>query len=200
VTASNLNDDVDLSGINNLGFDVVNLVATINLNQELDLRQLASDLPASEYHPERFPFLVYRPEQSDATALIPTNGTVSISGAKNKEQLIKTTKNLLSNLSKLGIQIDIDVDSLELQNVVATGELDVELDLATVTIGLGVENCEYEPEQFPGVIYRKPELPVVLLFSSGKIVVTGAKSYKQALEACEAISEDILALFGNESC
>ncbi len=61
------------------------------------------------------------------------------------------------------------------QNIVASADLEVELNLDAIVFGL--PNCEYEPEQFPGLIYRlkKPKV-VLLLFGSGKIVCTGAKT------------------------
>jgi len=49
--------------------------------------------------------------------------------------------------------------------------------LNAVALGLGFENIEYEPEQFPGLVYRiKQPKVVVLIFGSGKLVITGGKS------------------------
>jgi transcription initiation factor TFIID TATA-box-binding protein len=73
------------------------------------------------------------------------------------------------------------------QNVVATANLGAELNLDAIAIGL--DNTEYEPEQFPGLVYRMKDPKVVLLlFGSGKIVITGAKSLEDAERAAENVT------------
>lgn len=176
------------------GFEVVNLVSTIELNQELELDWVASKLPAAEYHPERSPFLVYRPEHLQATSLIPTNGTVSVVGAKSRERLVEATENLLSELSALGVPIEKGVEDLTVQNVVISSDFETELDLATIAISLGLERCEYEPEQFPGLIYRAENGTTGLIFRTGKYLVTGAENYEQALEGAQIILSELEAL------
>ncbi|MCK4531780.1 MAG: TATA-box-binding protein, partial [Candidatus Aenigmarchaeota archaeon] len=55
-----------------------------------------------------------------------------------------------------------------------------------------MENTEYEPEQFPGLVYRiKDPRAAALIFSSGKIVCTGAKSIAMSKEAMNKIVDDI---------
>ena len=54
--------------------------------------------------------------------------------------------------------------------------------------GLGLENVEYEPEQFPGLVYRiKQPKVVVLIFSSGKLVITGGKSPEECEEGARIV-------------
>ncbi|MDD1743715.1 MAG: TATA-box-binding protein, partial [Methanomassiliicoccales archaeon] len=65
-----------------------------------------------------------------------------------------------------------------------------ELDLPTIAISL--DGSEYEPEQFPGLIYRlKEPKTATLLFRSGKVVCTGAKSLDQVKMAIEKVTKQI---------
>jgi transcription initiation factor TFIID TATA-box-binding protein len=81
------------------------------------------------------------------------------------------------------------------QNMVATANLGGELNLTETAIGLGLENIEYEPEQFPGLVYRIKEPKVaLLLFSSGKIVCAGARNTDDVSKAVEKLSEELSSL------
>ena len=78
-------------------------------------------------------------------------------------------------------------------NIVATASLKGELNLSEVAVGLGLENVEYEPEQFPGLVYRMDEPRVVILiFSTGKIVCTGGKKVEDIPKAVEQLSERLI--------
>ena len=69
-------------------------------------------------------------------------------------------------------------------NLVSTAELGDDVNLNALSIALGLENTEYEPEQFPGLVYRPEGFPAVtLVFASGKVVITGASSVETATEA-----------------
>ena len=62
-------------------------------------------------------------------------------------------------------------------------------------IWLGLEQTEYEPEQFPGVIYRPPDVPCVfLVFGSGRVVVTGAASAEIAFDAFDELEYELAEL------
>jgi transcription initiation factor TFIID TATA-box-binding protein len=66
---------------------------------------------------------------------------------------------------------------IEIVNVVVSASIGTELDLQKISAAL--EELEYDPERFPGAIYRVKEPKTALLFfRSGKIVCTGAKSLK----------------------
>jgi transcription initiation factor TFIID TATA-box-binding protein len=81
----------------------------------------------------------------------------------------------------------------EIKNIVATAELDSLPPLETIAIGLGLEQTEYEPEQFPALIYRYGD-SVLLVFSSGKIVCTGLTDLEQISAAIENITMEIETL------
>ena len=62
-------------------------------------------------------------------------------------------------------------------------------------MGLGLENVEYEPEQFPGLVYRlKDPMVAMLLFGSGKIVCAGAKNLEDISTAIDKISLELSSL------
>jgi len=79
-----------------------------------------------------------------------------------------------------------------IQNVVCTAELGKSLNLNALAIGLGLEKTEYEPEQFPGLIYRSADFDsVVLLFASGRIVITGSPDLDSAERTFRMLSEEV---------
>ena len=80
-----------------------------------------------------------------------------------------------------------------IQNIVASANLGKTLNLEAVTLDL--ENTEYEPEQFPGLVYRLEDPKVVLLlFGSGKVVCTGAKNFDAAQLGVEKTKERLSEL------
>ena len=81
---------------------------------------------------------------------------------------------------------------IHVQNIVASADLKTDLNLNAIALGLGLENIEYEPEQFPGLVYRiKTPKVVVLIFSSGKLVVTGGKSPEECEEGVKIVREQL---------
>ena len=178
-----------------VGLDVVNIVATIDISCELDLYTLSNALPKGEYHPESSPFMVYRPfEEASVALLVPTNGMISIVGAKSKEEIIDGSDQFFSALSGLGIKIESSGTDALVQNSVIRGELGVELELSTVAVALGFEKSEYEPEQFPGLICRLDDGTTNLIFRTGKYLVNGSKSYSQALGSNKRLIKELQSL------
>lgn len=101
---------------------------------------------------------------------------------------------LNKKLNGLGINISGDYE-LIIQNIVASAELGEALNLNTVALGLGMENIEYEPEQFPGLVYRMYDPKVdILLFGSGKMVITGGKSPLDCEKALINVKDTLINL------
>jgi len=177
------------------GFTISNIVGSFEIGRPLDLTALSSDLPNAEYHPESNSSMVYRiKEGTNITILVHTSGRQSITGAQKKSELRKARDIFLSELDCIGVEIkNTDVDIL-VQNIVSTYNFDREFDLAAVSTGLGLENIEYEPEQFPGLIYRTKVGATVLIFSSGKCVITGSKTYLQVQDALREIEEKLTGI------
>ena len=173
---------------------VENIVASTTFAEKLDLDMIAQSLEEAEYEPEQFPGLVYRLKNPKTATLLFRSGKANCTGAKNLEDVRKTIDIISEKLKKLGVDVYKDLE-IVVQNMVAMADLKGELNLTEVATGLGLENIEYEPEQFPGLVYRIKEPKVaMLLFSSGKIVCTGARSTEDALKAVEKLSKELNSL------
>jgi len=158
----------------NIGVKVENIVATVSIEQTIDLDYLDKVLPNVEYDPDQFPGLVLRLDNPKVTALVFRSGRMVVTGAKSTPDLIKAVKKIVKTLIKYDVPIT-SKPRIQIQNIVASANLGAEIMLEKVAFLL--ENTMYEPEQFPGLIYRLTDPHVVLLiFSSGKMVITGAKS------------------------
>ncbi len=162
-------------------YKIENIVATVILQNNLDLNLIETRIPDVEYNPDQFPGLVYRMQQPKVTALIFKSGKMVVTGAKIVMELVQAVKKILKTLIEKGIPIQ-GRPQIQIQNIVASANLHVFVDLERAAEVL--ENNMYEPEQFPGLIYRmrKPRV-VLLIFSSGKMVITGAKREEEVKEA-----------------
>jgi transcription initiation factor TFIID TATA-box-binding protein len=157
---------------------IENVVASTALAEDFNLEKIMeSGLEGAEYNKTKFPGLVYRIENPRAAFLIFTSGKVVCTGAKTISNAHAAIMNLANKLKDIGCdKINLEPE-IRVQNIVASADLKTTLNLNTIAIALGLENVEYEPEVFPGLIYRV-EAPkvVVLVFSSGKLVITGGKT------------------------
>ena len=154
---------------------VQNIVASGSAGTPLDLKKISLSLDETQYVPEKFPGLVYKLKEPKTSMLLFSSGKFVCTGGKSIEMVNKAIRIILGNLEKLGIKVSKD-PQVKIQNIVATSDLKKVLNLNSVAISLGLERVEYEPEQFPGLVYRVKERNVVmLLFGSGKIVCAGAK-------------------------
>ncbi|SFK66582.1 TATA binding protein of transcription factor TFIID [Halogranum rubrum] len=177
---------------------VENVVASTAIGQELDLESLSMDLEGSDYNPDTFPGLIYRTTQPKATNLIFRSGKIVCTGGKSVPEVTEALEIVFTDLEELGIPTD-GREEPTVQNIVSSADLGATLNLNALAIGLGLEDVEYEPEQFPGLVYRIDEPNVVvLLFGSGKIVITGAKAVADAEAAVGVVTDRIeeLGLFG----
>jgi len=173
---------------------VQNIVVSTKFAEKLDLELIAQSLEEAEYEPEQFPGLVYRLNNPKTATLLFRSGAANCTGAKNVEDVRKTIDVIADKLKKLGVEVYKN-PKIIVQNIVATADLGGELNLTETVTGLGLENIEYEPEQFPGLVYRvKEPKAAMLLFGSGKIVCAGARSTEDASKAVEKLSEELTSL------
>ena len=169
---------------------VENIVASIDLHGEIDLEKVVSNLKNVEYDPSIFPGAIYKLEKPKTTFLIFDTGKLVCTGAKNTEEIKEAVKTLVRQLEKLGMKFSDD-PTIEIQNLVASGDLNMgNLDLDIIALTL--PNCEYEPEIFPGIIYRvRGSRLTVLLFTTGKIVVAGARNEDDVWFAVKNLLEEL---------
>ncbi len=160
---------------------IQNIVASTSLEHDIPLIKLAETLPNTEYNPEQFPGLVMRIKDPKTSALIFSSGKVVSTGAKSMAKVKESVSCIIKNIAKIGIRIKIK-PKIKIQNVVASGNISMDLNLNKLAMKL--ENTEYEPEQFPGLVYKlSGTRATFLLFSNGKIVCTGTTSEGKLKEA-----------------
>jgi transcription initiation factor TFIID TATA-box-binding protein len=161
--------------------NIENVVASATLNQKVDLNAVVKGYPGVEYRPEQFPGLVFRLKRPKTATLIFNSGKMVCTGAKSEKEARRAVIKVIKELKKGGIII-IGKPELKIQNIVASASLGGMIDLEKAAYTLG--KTMYEPEQFPGLIYRMDEPKVViLLFASGKLVCTGAKKEQDVYDA-----------------
>jgi transcription initiation factor TFIID TATA-box-binding protein len=171
---------------------VVNIVVSTSLEHDIPLEKMAATLSNTEYNPEQFPGLVIRIKEPKTSALIFSSGNIVCTGARSLEKVDESIKKIIESLEKIGIKIKIK-PKINVQNIVASGNIGMDLNLNTLAMKL--DNTEYEPEQFPGLVYKLMEAKATfLLFSNGKIVCTGTKSEEMVHKAVDMLLENLRKL------
>ena len=168
---------------------IENVVASVTLNQRIDLNAVVKGNPLVEYNPKRFPGLVFRIKKPKSAILIFSTGKMVCTGAKSEKLAKRAIKKVVLEMKKSGIII-IGKPEIKVVNMVASANLAGIIDLERSTYSLG--KTMYEPEQFPGLIYRMDEPKVViLLFASGKIVCTGATKEEDVYKAVDKLHKQL---------
>jgi len=169
--------------------NIENVVASATLKQRVDLNAVVKGYPGVEYRPEQFPGLVFRLKRPKTATLIFNSGKMVCTGAKSEKEARRAVMKVIKELKKSGIII-ISKPELKIQNIVASASLGGTIDLEKSAYELG--RTMYEPEQFPGLIYRMDEPKVViLLFARGKLVCTGAKREDDVYEAVNKLHQKL---------
>ncbi|KAF1983725.1 putative TATA-box-binding protein [Aulographum hederae CBS 113979] len=160
-----------------------NLVATVNLGCRLDLKTIALHARNAEYNPKRFAAVIMRIREPKTTALIFASGKMVVTGAKSEEDSKLASKKFARIIQKLGFAAKFA--DFKIQNIV--GSCDIKFPVRLDGLAVAHNNFStYETELFPGLIYRMMRPKVVLLiFTSGKIVITGAKVREDIYQAFE---------------
>jgi len=167
--------------------DIQNVVAAATLNQRIDLNAVIKSFPGTEYRPEQFPGLVFRLKRPKTGTLIFNSGKMVCTGARSETESRRAVMKVFKELKKGGIVI-IRKPDFKVVNIVASARLGGKVDLEKAVSTLG--KTMYEPEQFPGLIYRMEEPKVVMLiFASGNLVCTGAKKDQDVYDAVHKLHE-----------
>ena len=160
--------------LEDLDINIQNVVATATLDQKLDLIAIMKVFRNVEYRPKKFPGLVFRLKRPKTATLIFSTGKMVCTGAKSEKLARSAIRKVVKELKNNGIII-LGKPEIIIQNIVASANLHGKIDLEMAADIM--DNVMYEPEQFPGLIYRMGEPKVVILiFASGKLVCTGGKS------------------------
>lgn len=162
-----------------------NIVATVNLGCRLDLKTVALHARNAEYNPKRFAAVIMRIREPKTTALIFASGKMVVTGAKSEDDSKLASRKYARIIQKIGFAAKFT--DFKIQNIVGSCDVKFPIRLEGLAFSHGTFSS-YEPELFPGLIYRmvKPKI-VLLIFVSGKIVLTGAKQREEIYQAFEAI-------------
>ncbi|KAL6931243.1 probable TATA-box-binding protein [Hanseniaspora guilliermondii] len=162
-----------------------NIVATVNLDCKLDLKTIALHARNAEYNPKRFAAVIMRIREPKTTALIFASGKMVVTGAKSEQDSKLASRKYARIIQKIGF--DSKFKDFKIQNIVASCDVKFPIRLEGLAFAHGAFSS-YEPELFPGLIYRmvKPKI-VLLIFVSGKVVLTGAKKREEIYQSFENI-------------
>ena len=183
---------------------IENVVACASLKHRIDLSAVVKAFPMVSYRPERFPGLVFKLKKPRTTILIFSTGKMVCTGARSERDAVRALRKVVRTLNGGGIIINGKLE-IEITNIVATASLGGTIDLLQLyesEVGMR-GRITYEPEQFPGLIYRmnNPKV-VILLFTSGKLVCTGARKEEDVHQAVnnlrQKLEENDLIYFARE--
>ena len=170
---------------------IQNIVATASLGTKVPLVKLVRSQANTEYNPEQFPGLVLRIKNPKSAVLVFSSGNLVCTGTKSTTQVKQVIIQVIKQLRKIGVKV-IGVPKIFVQNIVASGSINLVLNLNELALKL--ENTEYEPEQFPGLVYKLEEPNATfLLFSNGKLVCTGTKNKQQLEESMKKLIKNTKA-------
>ncbi|MEM4703434.1 MAG: TATA-box-binding protein [Candidatus Pacearchaeota archaeon] len=164
---------------------IQNIVATTSLGTKVPLVKLVRSQANTEYNPEQFPGLVLRIKKPKSAVLVFSSGNLVCTGTKSTTQVNLVIAQVIRQLRKIGVKVQTK-PKIAVQNIVASGSINLNLNLNKLALEL--ENTEYEPEQFPGLVYKLNEPNATfLLFSNGKLVCTGTKNRLQLDDAMKQL-------------
>lgn len=175
-----------MSEENKFSYKIENVVATVtvNIKEKMDLNVIARKYSDVEYNPERFPGLVMRIVEPKATILVFSTGKMVVTGMRRADEAEAVVNDVIKRIRKC--KIDISNPEIVIQNIVASGDLNCSIDLNMAAVVM--EYSMYEPEVFPGLIYRMQDPKTVfLIFSTGRIVCTGGKTKEIVAEAVKKL-------------
>ena len=209
LSSNNINETSTLIKNPSLQPKLQNIVSTANLCCKLDLREIALQARNAEYNAKRFAAVIMRIKEPKTTALIFSSGKMVCTGAKSEEESRKAARKFAKIIKSLGFSVEFK--EFKVQNIVGSCDIKFKIHLTKLNTALGGLNdkaknqkgrkfiCHYEPEAFPGLIYHmtQPEI-VLLIFVSGKIVLTGAKQKNEIYEAFDKIYP-LLKKYRNEN-
>jgi len=163
-------------------FEIVNVVGMITYQQQFDLSELADtfskrdEITSVVYKPENNHWLQTHFSPNDTYVPFYRNGKCSIVGVQSLDEfhdVADKINDVMHNLLQYNYEPDVVI-----KNIVATTQVDLSISLDTLAISLGLEEVEYEPEQFPALIYHNKEV-TFLTFNSGKVICTGISNIEK---------------------
>jgi transcription initiation factor TFIID TATA-box-binding protein len=173
---------------------VHNLVGTckvVHNMSSLNLQAVSDMLPNAVFEKQKFAAITIRLGKPTCTVLLFTSGKMVLTGCKSLLDCILASKIVADLLRKVFPGNDFKLDMIKIQNIVGNALVHMkqneELDLPRFYTDFNIYST-YQPNMFPGLIYRPTALPIVLLiFFSGKVVITGAKNMQDVYSGWTSI-------------
>ena len=173
---------------------IENIVAKAKIAEQIDIPILFEEIPNSQYNPEEFKGLTIKSIEPKIAIIIMPNGKLVCTGAKEIDEAKKFIKQTIRKIKTHGFEIINDYE-IKIENIVASSDLKKEMDLSSISQGLLLQNVNYQPEQFPGLIYQMDDKSkMLLLFSSGKIVCLGAVTIEEVTDAIDMMKEKLSSI------
>jgi len=175
---------------------MVNAVGGGDTKQDLQLEELSQIISGKDirYDPEHWPGLYVRFEENSPAIFIFGTGKYNIAGAKSESELLRSNKKILTQLRDVGYTVEDD--GFEIRNLVFLDKFSMELDLEALSLKFGLEETEYNPGKFPGMVHSPTEFEgTFVIFRSGNIIYTGSSERKDAERAFESLFETLDSLF-----
>ena len=173
---------------------IENIVASGVIAESIDLVRFSETVENCELNKKRFPGAVYRIADPKIACLVFSSGKIVLTGIRNQEALVDGLAIVIESLKKAGME-PLKEPRVAITNMVCSYNLGRYINLNKLTVTLNVENVEYEPEQFPGLVYRirDPKI-VVLIFSSGKIILTGGRNLEDIRKGLDKLEEKLASV------
>ncbi len=173
---------------------IENIVASAQVSDSFDIALLAEKIPDSSYNPDEFNGLTIKFETPKIAVLIMSNGKLVCTGGKSQEEIKNAIEKTVTKIRDAGFNIKQKY-KINYENIIASTDLEKPMDLEKISKGLPIQNVTYEPSEFPGVIYKADDYDsILLLFSSGKLVCTGAKKIEDATKAIDMLKEKLTSI------
>lgn len=171
-------------------FDVSWVIGGLDMERDIDLREIEDGIDEDSWEETKSQPGTRIRLWDDSSEFVTFFSTGScIMGARDVERVSEMKEDVMKKLKEIGIiEEDFDVET-KINNVVAKADIGGEIDLIPLQVHLGYEDTEYEPEQFPGLVYDL--CCTVMVFSSGKVILTGGKTVEENLDSYEELLETV---------
>ena len=173
---------------------IENIVASGEIAESIDLVKFSENVGNCELNKKRFPGAVFRIPDPKIACLVFSSGKIVLTGIKNNKALADGLAILIESLKKAGVE-PLKKPRIAITNMVCSYNLGKYININKLSVTLNLENIEYEPEQFPGLVYRiKDPKIVVLIFSSGKIILTGGRNLEDVKKGLDFLEEKLASV------
>jgi transcription initiation factor TFIID TATA-box-binding protein len=159
---------------------ISNIVATVKLTAPLDIGYLNQRISGTVKDP-KVHWLKYRIPKNNSYIAFYQSGKFLVMG-RSMAQIDANVKYVLLILEKIGISTK--EWKLEIHNMVIGESVDLPCSIEQLVVNMDTRKSSFEPEQFPALNYKDWGVSF-FLFSTGKVILTGAKSLEHAEDVME---------------